>query len=226
MVEPIVAFVPMRHDSQRVPGKNYRCLGGRPLYRHILDALLEAERFERIVVDTDSPVVMEGVSANYHSHVELISRPEHLVAPTVSMNEILLHDVSITGGNLFFQTHATNPLLRPSTIARAVDEFRTLVGVGSHDSLFSVTRRQVRIWSKSGQPLNHDPSILLQTQDLEPFFEENSCFYLFSSDVLTSGGARIGNSPAMFEIDPLEATDIDEEHDFRMAEALYALAHP
>jgi CMP-N-acetylneuraminic acid synthetase len=79
----------------------------------------------------------------------------------------------------------------------------------------------VRIWGADGQPLNHDPRVLIQTQDLEPFFEENSCLYLFTAKSLCDNANRIGAAPAMFEIDPLEAIDIDEEPDFLLAEALY-----
>jgi CMP-N-acetylneuraminic acid synthetase len=44
----------MRHHSQRVPGKNYRPLAGKPLYRHILETLLAVPEIDEIVVDTDS----------------------------------------------------------------------------------------------------------------------------------------------------------------------------
>jgi CMP-N-acetylneuraminic acid synthetase len=97
------------------------------------------------------------------------------------------------------------------------------VAQGECDSLFSVTPRRVRIWDRDTRPLNHDPAQLLQTQDLAPFFEENSCLYLFSAAGLQSRRNRIGARPLMFAMDPLEAVDIDEESDFLLAEALYRL---
>ncbi len=218
---PLCALVPMRHMSQRVPGKNYRLLGGRPLYRHVVDALLESGRVDHVAIDTDSPVIREDVERIYGDRVKIIARPVQLVAPTVPMNQILMHDITQTGGDLFLQTHSTNPLLKAATIARAVDRFRELLRSGRHDSLFSVTRRHVRIWNDKGRPLNHDPQVLLQTQDLPPFFEENSCLYLFTAEGLVCHANRIGASPEMFEMDPLEAIDIDEEADFLLAESLY-----
>ena len=71
------------------------------------------------------------------------------------------------------------------------------------------------------QPLNHDPSVLLRTQDLPPVFEENSCLYVFSREGLLARRNRIGERPQMFEMDRLEALDIDDELDFRMAEILF-----
>jgi CMP-N-acetylneuraminic acid synthetase len=93
----------------------------------------------------------------------------------------------------------------------------------AHDSLFSVTPLQTRLYWPDGRAINHDPEILLRTQDLPPVYEENSCLYLFTREVLASGGTRIGRRPILFEMDPEEATDIDVEHDFRMAEVLYGM---
>ncbi len=218
---PLCALVPMRHQSQRVAGKNYRPMGGKPLYRHIVDALLASGSVTRVAIDTDSGVIADDVAKHYGEQVQTLARPAHLTAPTVPMNDILMHDVSVLGGELFLQTHSTNPLLKPATIARAVGRFREHLAAGDHDSLFSVTRRHVRIWGGDGRPLNHDPAELIQTQDLEPFFEENSCLYLFTAKGLVENANRIGAAPLMFEIDPLEAIDIDEEPDFLLAEALY-----
>jgi CMP-N-acetylneuraminic acid synthetase len=93
--------------------------------------------------------------------------------------------------------------------------------VPDRDSLFSVTRRQARFWTADGKAVNHDPARLLRTQDLSPLLEENSCLYLFSRAGLLRYGNRIGERPLMFEMDPREAWDIDEESDFEIAELLF-----
>ncbi len=213
----IVALVPMRHHSVRVPGKNYRLLAGKPLYQHILDALLACPEISGVVVDTDSPVVIEGLRAGY-PRVRVVERPEHLRADTIPMNEILMHDTSLEPADLYLQTHSTNPLLRPETISRAI---KTLLGLyPAYDSLFSVTRLQTRLYDQLGRPINHNPAVLLRTQDLPPVYEENSCIYLFTRQTLETRRNRIGERPYLFEIDPLEARDIDEEHDFVIADIL------
>jgi CMP-N-acetylneuraminic acid synthetase len=81
------------------------------------------------------------------------------------------------------------------------------------------------LWSPDGRPLNHDPAVLLRTQDLEPVMLENSCFYVFTADVLRRLGNRIGDRPVMVEVAALEAVDIDEESDFALAEALAPRFH-
>jgi CMP-N-acetylneuraminic acid synthetase len=89
-----------------------------------------------------------------------------------------------------------------------------------YDSLFSVTRRQVRFWDQLGRAINHNPAILLQTQDLPPVYEENSCIYIFTRQNLINRLNRLGERPYMFEMDAAEAWDIDDELDFSITEFL------
>jgi len=213
----IVALVPMRHHSVRVPGKNYRLIAGKPLYQHILETLLACPEITTVVVDTDSPVIVEGVRASFPA-VQLLERPAHLRADTVPMNEILMHDTANFPADFYLQTHSTNPLLRPQTISRAIQTL--LAQHPAYDSLFGVTRLQTRLWDGLARPINHNPNILLRTQDLPPVYEENSCLYLFTRQTLEMRRTRIGDRPWLFEIDPLEARDIDEEHDFILADIL------
>jgi CMP-N-acetylneuraminic acid synthetase len=216
-LDRIVALVPMRHHSQRVPGKNFRPLAGKPLFHHILNTLSNCQEIDEIVVDTDSPVIMKGLEESF-PHVTLLERPESLRGDTVSMNEILLYDTSQVSANLYLQTHSTNPLLRIETISKGLN---TLISnFPGHDSLFSVTRMQTRFWDQKGKPVNHNPAILLQTQDLPPIYEENSCIYLFTRENLVQRNNRLGERPYMFEIDASEAWDIDEELDFKIVDLL------
>jgi len=216
----IVAIVPMRHESERVPGKNYRRLGGRPLFHHIVETLLASPRIAEIVIDTDSKLIRDDARQAFPS-VTVVERPPELRGGMVSMNDVLLNDVGRIDSDLYLQTHSTNPLLRESSVTRAIDEF--LDADPRPDSLFSVTRLQSRLWDGNGAPVNHDPSRLVRTQDLPPLFEENSCLYLFSRQSLEEHRSRIGSRPMMFELPRDEAWDIDDETDFRTVEALYAL---
>ena len=216
MKEPkIIALVPMRHHSQRVPNKNFRDLAGKPLFHYIIDTLLECPEIARIVVNTDSQPIQNDIAQNY-KEVTVLVRPPELCADDVSMNEILLYDTEHVPGDLYLQTHSTNPLLRAATISKAIREFTARMG--EYDSLFSVTRVQTRFWDQFTRPINHDPEVLIQTQDLPPIYEENSCIYIFTADNLRQRRTRIGKNPLMFETPVQEALDIDEETDFQLAE--------
>jgi CMP-N-acetylneuraminic acid synthetase len=207
----------MRHHSQRVPGKNYRPLAGKPLYQHIITALLSVPEISRVVVDTDSKPVIEGLQRDF-PQVVILPRPEQLRDDSIPMNEILLYDTSKVQADYYLQTHSTNPLMRPETISKAVQTF--LSDYPIHDSLFSVTRLQTRLYDQYGHALNHDPDILLQTQNLPPVYEENSCIYIFTRDNLERRHNRLGERPLMFEIGTDEAWDIDDELDFAITDFL------
>ena len=223
-LDKIVALVPMRHESVRVVGKNYRPMCGKPLYAHIIETLLACPEIDSILVDTDSPVILEGLERDYPT-VKRLLRPEHMRADTLPMNDILIYDTQQIDADLYLQTHSTNPLLKASTISKAIAQLRA--NWPKYDSLFGVTRLQTRLWDANTQAVNHDPNVLLRTQDLPPIYEENSCIYLFTRENLVKRGNRIGYKPMMFEIEAKEAWDIDEEIDFSVAEALMAqqLAH-
>ncbi len=214
----IAAIVPMRHSSERVPGKNYRPFAGKPLYHHIVENLLACDKIARVVIDTDSPLILEEAARIFPS-VTLLERPEHLRAGEIPMNDVLLNTISQVEADFYLQTHSTNPLLSVDSISRGVDLFLKHFPV--YDSLFTVTRLQTRLWDQLARAINHNPNILLRTQDLPPVFEENSCMYIFSKEILERKHNRIGDRPLMLEIPKEEAQDIDEEIDFRIAEFLF-----
>jgi len=215
----LVALMPMRHSSERVPGKNYRPFGdGRPLYHHMLEVMSACPEIEKIVINTDSDLIKEECASCF-PQVIVLDRPEHLLGGMTPMNDVLLHDISEVESEFYLQTHSTNPLLAKDTMQRAVDTFFDHYPI--YDSLFSVTRVQARYWDGLARAVNHNPNILLRTQDLPPFYEENSCIYIFSGMSLRERHSRIGNRPYMFEIDRLEAQDIDEEIDFRIADLIF-----
>ena len=211
------ALVPMRHHSQRVPGKNYRPLAGKPLFHHIIETLIDVPEIDEVVVDTDSEPVIEGLQRSFPD-VKLIRRPEHLQPDDVPMNDILLHDTGQVEADFYLQTHSTNPLLKAGTVSQAIHAF--LTEYPKHDSLFSVTRLQTRLYFQDGTAINHNPRELVQTQDLPPVYEENSCLYIFTRENLLKRRHRIGERPLMFPIDADEAWDIDEELDFAICDFL------
>lgn len=216
----IVAVLPMRGVSERVPGKNLRSCGGRPLYHHIMDTLLATSRLSEVVVDTDAEAVERDVRRSF-PQVRIVRRAPELCGGLTSMNAVLAGTLRHVQADLVLQTHSTNPLLRKQSIETALE---TLLASQEHDSLFSVTALYTRLWAGPGQPLNHNPRQLLRTQDLPPVFEENSCLYAFSPELLRRRESRIGECPLLFELNRREALDIDDLHDFEVADALLTRA--
>ena len=220
----ITALLPMKAHSERVPNKNIKNFCGNPLYHAVLSTLLKSEYIDKVIINTDSDIIKKDAPKNFE-RVVIIDRLKEIQGDFVSMNDIIAYDLKQTGGEHFLQTHSTNPLLTVETLELAIREYFN--ALQEHDSLFSVTRIQSRLYWKSGEPLNHNPQELLRTQDLPPLYEENSNFYLFSkASFAASGNGRIGLKPGMFEMDKLEAVDIDEEEDWQLAEILFKLRNP
>jgi CMP-N-acetylneuraminic acid synthetase len=212
----IAAIVPMRHFSRRVPGKNYRLLIDKPLYRYVLDTLLAVPAITEVVVDTDSDTIIDDLRQQF-PEVRIIRRPEHLRSEMLVMNDILPHILEEVEADYYLQTHSTNPLLKPETIAEAIAALLAQRDV--YDSLFSVTPRHVRLWTAEGDAVNHDPDNLIRTQDLEPVLEENSCIYIFRKEIFEARRNRIGARPLVFAMDPVESLDVDTELDWQIVEA-------
>ncbi|MFC5047741.1 cytidylyltransferase domain-containing protein [Aquimarina hainanensis] len=218
----IVALLPMKGNSERVPNKNLKKLDGKPLFHRVLNVLLDSKYIDKVVINTDSEKIKNQIKKDYSlDKIIILDRPEYIIGDLVSMNKVIKHDIESIEADIYVQTHSTNPLLKTKSIDNAIEK---MLNSDDFDSIFSVTKLQTRLYELDGKPFNHDPSELLRTQDLPPLFEENSNFYIFSKKSFQDAGdKRIGLKPFMFEIDKTEAIDIDDPEDFIIAESLYKL---
>jgi CMP-N-acetylneuraminic acid synthetase len=215
----VVVFMPMKGNSERVKNKNMKMFDGEPLFHIVLNELQKSKYNLTVVINTDSQELKNDVMINY-ADIEIVDRPSHLIGDFVPMNKIIEHDIELYDADIYVQTHSTNPLMKYSTIDTAIKTY--LDKKETYDSVMSVTRLQTRLYWKNGEPINHKPNELLRTQDLPIIYEENSNFYIFTKESFkNSGGKRIGLKPLLFEIDKIEAIDIDEPIDFTIAEILY-----
>lgn len=215
-----VALLPMKAHSERVSGKNFRELAGKPLFQWILDSLLETKEIDYVVINTDARELLAEKGLTESERVRIRDRKPELCGDFVSMNLILEDDLRATEADHFIMTHTTNPLLSSDTINRALASYLDGVKRDECDSLFGVTKYQTRFYRENGDAINHDPNNLIRTQDLEPWYEENSCIYIYSKASFMKTNARIGEQPLLFEIPKLEAIDIDEKEDWFLANSV------
>ena len=212
----LVALLPMKANSERVKGKNFRVIAGKPLFQWILNALLDVDGLDKVIINTDAKEILLENGLVESDRIVIRDRKEHLLGDFTSMNLILEDDINAVKSEKYIMTHTTNPLLTSDTINKALK----LYGDSDSDSLFTINKVQTRFYREDGSPVNHNPDELIRTQDLEAWFEENSCLYVFTKESFSKTGARIGEKPMMFETPPLESVDIDEPEDWFMAEAL------
>ncbi|GAL69370.1 acylneuraminate cytidylyltransferase family protein [Jejuia pallidilutea] len=219
-MKKVIALLPMKGVSERVPNKNIKDFNGSPLYHVTLKNLLKSKYIDNVVINTDSEELKTDIRKHFGANVQIRDRKQEICGNYISMNKILEDDIHSVESDIYLQTHSTNPLLKTETIDRAIEKMISVLERGENDSVFSVTKVQKRFYNADGTPMNHDPK-MLTTQHLKPIYEENSCFYLFTKESFKSNNGRIGVNPFMFEIDKIESTDIDEPEDFKIAQVLY-----
>ena len=218
-----VALLPMKAHSERVHGKNFRSFAGKPLFRWALDALLGVKAIDAVVINTDAREILaeSGLhDGDAGGRVVIRDRRPEICGDLVSMNLVLADDIDAVAAENYVMTHTTNPLLRSATIEQALSQYNSCRAKQTADSLFSVNRVQTRFYRENGSAINHDPDNLIRTQDLEPWFEENSNLYIFDRSSFAKTSARIGTKPVMFEMDTTESVDIDGQAQWDMAEAI------
>jgi CMP-N-acetylneuraminic acid synthetase len=209
----MIIYIPIKENSQRVPQKNFREFNGKPLWEHTIDKL---KNFQ-VVVDTDSDeIIKKCIGKNW---VTTYERPVRLRGDKVSVVDLIKNyfDKNPTE-EVIVQLHVTSPLLK----IEHIEEVKKQILLYDYDSVFSVDVIQNRFWRKEEYglvPINHNPMKLEQTQDLPPYYMENSYFYFFTTKVLELGN-RIGKNPTAVPISFPYNLDIDTEQDWDMVKSI------
>lgn len=206
-------FIPIKANSERVPGKNLRNLNGKKLYEYICEHVQEAGVFDDVFVDTNSAEIatyVEGIEG-FHA----IERKPELALNTANGNDLLIyHFENFPGYDYYFQLFATAPYMQPETIRACYNQ---LIGSGEYDSCFTALKNHSFYWY-AGTPVNYRPGILPRSQDMMPIVEETTGLYGISAESLKRYRCRIGRKPYIHFVSKFEAVDINTEEDLRVAE--------
>lgn len=225
----VVAFLPCRAGSQRVPRKNTRPFGGRSegLIDIKIAQLIECLSIDRIVVSTNDPYIYEAAESagrSTDSRVEARWRPEHLCTPDTSTDELIRYVPEIIQSGHVLWTHVTSPFFGKTEYEDIIRAYFESVEAGTHDSIMAVTKIQSFIWDQTG-PLNYDKSHELwpRTQTLKPIYEVNSAAFIVSLEIMKNIRDRITENVYLYEVEKAKAMDIDWEEDFELASKIYSL---
>lgn len=216
----VVALMPLKANSERVKGKNFRDFGGKPLFSWMLGTLKSVSAIDAVVINTDAREILAENGFIECERVIVRDRSAKICGDFVSMNAIIDDDIQNIDADIYLMTHTTNPLLSKNSIEAAISQFKTALESGEADSLFTVNKVQERFYDADVNALNHDPNNLIRTQDLKPWYQENSNLYLFTKESFSQTKARIGKKPMMLETAPYESTDIDTPDDWELAEIM------
>lgn len=210
----IVAVVPMKLNNRRLPQKNTKCFtNGKPLCCYILSTLLELSNYiDEVYVYCSNPDIRNYIP----EQVKYLRRSEQLDQDSTKMNEVLQCFANDVPADIYVMTHTTAPFVTTNSIEKGL----SAVLSGNYDSAFAAKKLQDFLW-KDGKPFNYKLDHIPRTQDLPPFYEETSGFYIYRSDVMMKLNRRIGENPFIVEVGGMEGIDIDEPEDFEIADAIF-----
>lgn len=210
----IIAVMPIKLDNERLPGKNTKLLGHKPLLQYALDSLKKTKMLDGIYVFCSDksivPLLPDGVS--------FVKRPEYLDLPSSNFSQIFDCFMERFDADIYVYAHATAPFVTAETMQQCIDAVRC----GAYDSAFCAAKIQDYLW-QDGEPMNFDPSNLPRSQDLKPIYRETSGVYVFTKEAYQAYHRRIGKNPFVKEVSFKEAVDINNPEDFDLAAALLKL---
>lgn len=205
----IVSVVPIKLNNERLPGKNTKLLGGKPLVDYIQDTLLNVPSIAQRYIYCSNISI-----CNYlREGIEFLRRPEYLDSATTNFTQIFTEFSKSVDADIYIYTHATAPFISAATISECIDK----VASGDFDSAFTAEKIQDFLW-QDGKPLNFDASNLPRSQDLPIIYRETSGVYVFRKEVFEKYRRRIGEQPYIKEVSGREAVDINIPSDFMLAE--------
>ena len=211
----IVAFIPIKLNNERLPGKNTMLLNGRPTCDYIFETISNIDIIDEKYVYCSDEAILPYIKPYSEKGLKFLKRDNYLDGFQIKGLEIIEKFVNDIDADIYVLTHVTQPFTKPESIKKALDK----VIIGEYDSSFSAVILQDYMW-KNGKPLNYYIKNIVRTQDLQPIYMETGAFFIFKKEVFTKLGQRIGNNPYIYEIDQFEAVDIDTVEDFEFAKVV------
>ena len=207
----IVSVMPIKLNNERLPGKNTKKLGDKPLLQYELDNLIETKMLDRMYVycsdDTIVSYLPEGI--------EFLKRTEILDLPESNFTQIFETFMNTVDADIYVYAHATAPFITVETMKECIEAVKS----GKYDSAFCATKIQDYLW-QDGKPMNFDATNVPRSQDMKPIYRETSGVYVFTKEAFVKTHRRIGDNPFIKEVTYKEAVDINEPKDFELAEVM------
>lgn len=207
----IVALIPIKLNSQRLPHKNILPLQGKPLCYHITDTLLQIEEIDDVYVYCSDKKIKEYIPPK----AKILERDPYLDGDTVKGFEIYKSFIEKIDADIYILAHTTSPFTKVSSVKEGLNRVLN----SGNDSAFSAKKIQTFAWYQN-KPINYDISDVPRTQDIEPIYVETSAFFIFKKEIFTKFHRRIGFHPYLVEVDDVEAIDIDTKSDYEFAKLI------
>lgn len=216
----ILAIIPARGGSKRIPNKNYIYVAGQPLIVHSLLHALNSKKVNEVIVSTDSANIEKIVKP---LGVTIIKRPKKLAADKATSESALLHVLEVRNKqglkdpDLVVFLQCTSPVRDPKDIDNAIN----LLLKEKSDSLFSACENSRFIWKlkdNTASSINYDYKFRKREQDFEKQFRENGSIYVFKPNILRKYNNRLGGKISIYEMDYWSSFQIDTSEHLELIE--------
>lgn len=209
-----VGFIPSRLNSDRVPFKNIRPLGGMPLVNYAVRTLNKVKGVDEVVLFASEPSICQHLKQGLQCR--FVKRPEFLDTSTTTIQDLIREFLAVYPADIVVLLHISSPFLRPETIEECLEAVQS----GRHDSAFTAVEVKKFCWFRE-RPLNYSlEGLTPRTQDLDPVLVEQSSLYVFTTQLFRETSQRVSLRSYIKRIDHFEGHDIDTEEDFRVAELI------
>ena len=210
----IAAYVPIKLNSTRTPGKNIKPLSdGTPLCKLLFRSLAKTKSInEKYCFCSDEKIV------DYlEPGISFLKRSASLDTNETQCHEIMRSFVETVNPDILVLVHATSPFLKSETIDECVNK----VLYEDYDSAFTVERVRDFLW-KDGKPMNFDASQAPKTQDLPEIYKETNGCFVIRREVFESTNRKVGFKPFLKELSFPETQDVNYPEDFLITDLIYS----
>lgn len=213
----MVAMIPARLGSKRIPKKNIRYMGDKPLIQYPIDLAIKSKAFESVWVNTESKElgrIIQTMGAQFHE------RPEELAGDTATNREFTYEFLTKHPCDYVVMVNTTSPLLRQETLNR----FTEFVAENDFDTVLSVVSEKEETFYQD-KPLNFSLQEKVNSQLLEPVEKIVWAMTAWKRETfmrLQEEGKNpvFGGTLGKFAVPKDESCDLDTEEDWRIAEGI------
>ena len=209
----IVAFLPAKGSSSRVPEKNMKLFNGKPLFLHTLEKLCYCNFIDEVYLDSESDEILSYAS---YLPYKPFKRDPLLASNDATGDTLIYNEASSVQADIYVQIFCPFPFIRKETIKKGID---VLLQNNDFDSVVLIKKDKLYLW-QDGRPAYYVDGRIPNSFDLPDIIHETMGLYITRHDVATQLKRRIGNKPYLLEAEPIEAVDINTPSEFEMAEQI------
>lgn len=205
----IAAFLPAKGSSNRIPNKNTMLLDGEPLFLRSLKKLMSVELINDVYLDTESFDLIELAS---EVKCKILKRDPQLASNKTDGHVLFYNEVLNADADIYIQLLGTSPFIKPETIEKGI---KILMESENYDSVVAIRKEKQYRWenNRPQYDINHIPN----SADLEDVIIETMGLYIVKKEAAMQTKRRIGNTPYLLELDPMESIDVNWPADFELA---------